>query len=300
MSTGITQHVRRYTSPDGLDLLKPLPQLNRNVAELLAFAHTLRSAGLDLGPRIEKIEQVWDAARTALNYSVTEQVAAIDLETVSPSEVSDIVIRAAIAHTAHQRTSFFEAVQDSGVSVVLDEFDRSLTREAGQLLRDDADRLVKELRKTFTKAAKVVGAAHAAGLSKDTEEGHLLVHGSSEAIKAYRDLPAAVADLDRIASIRTDMVRHLAYEANVANPPHPVCSFIGKVETEMQLASAESAWDGEVEHVQVDGMLNGSAIYKAQKPRLGGAWLDLLHRGFTLQLNTAAEAGAVSLPEVVA
>lgn len=297
MSTGITQHVPRYTSPDGLDLLKPLPRLNRNVGELLAFAHTLRSAGLDLGPRIEKIEQVWDAAQTALNFSVTERVAAIDLDTVSPAEISDIVIGAAIAHTAHLRTSLFEAVQVSGIEAVVGEFDRSLTRAAGQLLRDDADRLVEELRKSFTKAVKVLEAAHAAGLSKETQESDLLVHGSAEAIKAYRELPAAVAELDRIASIRTDMVRHLGYEMNVANAPHPVCSFIGPVDTEMQLTSAEDAWEGETEHVQIDGVLNGSAIYQARKPRLGGAWLELLRRGFTLRLNTAAEAADVSLPE---
>ncbi|MFO6454543.1 MULTISPECIES: hypothetical protein [unclassified Aeromicrobium] len=295
-----TNYVPRYTSPEGLDLLRPLPRLSHTVGELLAFAHTLRTAGLDLGPRIEKIEAIWDAAQSAMAYSVAERVAAIDIDTVDPGEVADIVSEAALAHVARLQTSFHERTQDSGIDTVVNEFDRSLRIAAGQALRNDADRLVQELRAEFDKAAKVIQSAYAAGLSKDTKESELLTNGSSAAISAYRKLPDAVASLDRIAALRIGMVRHLGYEANLANPPHEVCAFIADVKTELELGGAENTWDGEIEHVQIDGLLGGSSIYRARKHFIGGAWLELLRRGYTLRLNTATEAGDVAQPKEVA
>ena len=62
-------------------------------------------------------------------------------------------------------------------------------------------------------------------------------------------------------------------------------------------AGAENAWDGEHELVSApveDTPLPVSYTTRVRQERLGGAWLQLLHAGHTLHLNTAAEAAEVA------
>ena len=293
-ATGTQDFVRQVSSTDGLDILQPLPGLNGTIDELLAFADSLRAEGLDLGPRIEKISAIWTAAQHALEFDLPRAVAAIDIDTIELDEIQGIVSQAAIVYTLHLRTSFHDAAQDSGIQRVLSEFSRALFKAAGETLRSDADDLVKALRKDFDKAVKVLKTAHKHDVSKKTQRDDLLLSGSDAEIAAYRALPDAVNHLDRIAQLRLGMVRRIAYTPQSSIDMPDVACFVTGVKNELELASAENAWDGEHEHVQINIEHNASHVVQTRRPRLGGAWLQLLHAGHSLRLNTASEAGEVA------
>lgn len=295
-SNGITDFVRTVNSPEGLDLIQPLPALNHNLSELLGFAHDLRAQGLDLGPRIERIEEVWEAAQNALQFDVNAAVREIDIDTVDPADVGAIIAQAATAYTANLRTSFFDAAQDSGVTAVLGAFDRALYLRAGELLRENADELVTKLRKDFDANLKFITTAHKAGITNQTRREELLDTGTPAAIDAYRALPSAVAKLDGIARVRLEMGRRIGYRpinAGRDEDLYEVAAFITGVSNALEFDGAELAWEGEDEHVQINGDFVGASIHRARKPRIGGPWLDLLSGGHAIRLNTATEAGAV-------
>ena len=55
------------------------------------------------------------------------------------------------------------------------------------------------------------------------------------------------------------------------------------------------SWAGQSEVVQLNvySVHTGSSLVRQKRKRLGGPWLELVSKGFTLRLNSAAEVNEV-------
>jgi hypothetical protein len=146
------------------------------------------------------------------------------------------------------------------------------------------------MRVPFDKAVRVVEKAAKAGLAPATDQDALLRTGSPAAIAAFRALGPAAAELDRIASLRSQMTSIAGHGV----VDHLLASLLTGLTDEEELEQAEQVWQGEVEVVTVNvkGGI-GSHQARVRRARLGGAWLGLVLAGFTLQVRTADESVAM-------
>lgn len=241
------------------------------IDEVLAQAATLRDAGYQVGDVLTKTEEISDAVNEA-SSGVIDKYFEGDLLALDPAEVADRVRQAGI-----DRTCYLEMAR------IRDALNLRLAKDAAASLHALSDDIITEMRKDFEPAVKVVQAAADHGLQPDTAIAGLLDTANSAAIAAYRDLAPAVATLDRIASLRTQM----ATVAGIGPRSHPVACFIANL---ADLEGAENTWRGQVETVQHDLPFTGSHLAKRRRPRLGGPWLALTTAGYHIRLNTAAEA----------
>ena len=294
---GTREYARRVNSLAEVDLLPPIQYRDRSMGEMLSFAHELRDAGLDLGPRIEKIESLWTAAQESLAFDPAKTFADLDIDTTTPAELRVLMEHDATTHAASHRYSIDDGIYDASSTVVLGIVERRLLTVAAEGLRDDADTIIGKLSTDFNKAASVVVNAFAAGLGPSTDTASILNEGTTEAIAAYRALPAALAKLDQLAATRLRMSDVLNYRPNWPHIPTDdmpdVAAFV-TFAAPLNLDGADSRWLGVVEHVQIeDETYKWSSIKATRKRELGGRWLSLVDGGYMLRLNTAAEVQAI-------
>jgi hypothetical protein len=247
------------------------------IGEVLALAATLRDAGYQVGDVLTKTEEISDAVNEA-SSGVIDKYFEGDLLALDPAEVADRVRQAGI-----DRACYLEMTR------IRDALNLRLAKDAAASLHALSDDIITDMRKDFEPAVKAVQAAADHGLQPDTAVAGLLDTANPPTIAAYRDLAPAVATLDRIASLRTQM----ATVAGIGPRSHPVACFIADVASLAELEGAEHTWRGQVETVQHDLPFTGTHLAKRRRPRLGGPWLALTTAGYRLRLNTAAEADAV-------
>ena len=294
---GTREYARRVNSLAEVDLLPPIQYRDRSMGEMLSFAHELRDAGLDLGPRIEKIESLWTAAQESLAFDPAKTFAALDIDKTTTAQLRTLMESSATTHAASHQYSIDTAIFDASSTVILGIVERRLLTVAAEALRTDADKIIAKLSTDFNTAAKIVVNAFAAGLGPTTDTASILNDGTTEAITAYRALPAATAKLDKIAATRLRMSDVLNYRPNWPHIPTEdqpdVASFV-TFAAPLTLDGADSRWLGVVEHVQVeDETYKWSSIKATRKKELGGRWLSLVDGGYMLRLNTAAEVQAI-------
>lgn len=196
----------------------------------------------------------------------------------TPEEIQERVRQAAFDRTAREATAY----------TVYEHFRRRLARDAGPLMLSHCDEVVARTRGDFDTHAQVVTDAAARGLSSATDPAELLQNADAETLEAYRALPRAVAALDQIAALRTQMAELLGY-----GPTSPiVAAFVTGVNRD-DLQTAVNRYAGDTEVAQYNAPVVGSALVNVHKQRTGGAWLALANAGVTLHLNTADETTQV-------
>jgi hypothetical protein len=247
------------------------------IGEVLALAATLRDAGYQVGAVLTKTEAISDAVNEA-SSGVIDRYFEGDLLALDPAEVADRVRQAGI-----DRACYLEMTR------IRDDFNLRLARDAAASLHAVSDDIVTEMCKAFGPAVEAVQTAADHGLRPDTDVAGLLDTAKPATIAAYRDLAPAVATLDRIAGLRTQM----ATVAGIGPRSHPVACFITDVASLADLEGAEHTWRGQVETVQYDLPFTGSTLAKRRRPRLGGPWLALTTAGFRIRLNSGSEADNV-------
>ena len=243
--------------------------------EFLAVAANLTESGYDVGPEVEKVEALQRAAQEAISEA---DHLPNDLLAMDPADV---------AHQFRQ-VAVNRATQIS-LAGSLHGFENRLSRAAAASLVARSDTLVKAMRKPFDQNLKAVATAHRVGLTPDVDGATLADTGTSEQIAAYRVLPAAVAELDRIAGLRGQLTTVVGVGPN----EHPVAAFLTNVPDLLHLESAENIWRGQQRWEQWTGPMAGAHMQQVPAKRLGGPWLALICGGYTIRLNTGSEAHAV-------
>ncbi len=254
---------------------RPVVELN----DVLALGGRLRDAGYAVGDVLDKIDAVTEAIDRSIGYDPQKYLSE-DLLDLDPYVVAERVRQLGLDLVGHLEMGRARA-----------DFDQRLARDAVTSLRAHGDGIVTQMRSKFDPALKVVQAAAATGLTPHTNVQTLADVADERVIQAYRKLSPAVVELDTIARLRTSM----AIIANIGPADYTMmANFIADAESVAAIQGAQGLWVGEIEVVQYD-MPNGfgSTIAKVRRPRLGGAWLALVVAGYTLHLNTAAEADAV-------
>jgi len=261
--------------------LEPQHRAQWRVVELndvLALGGRLRDAGYDVGDVLDKVDAVTAAIDAALGYDKRKYLSD-DLLEVAPEAVAERVRQAGLDLVGHLEMA--RARQD---------FDQRLAVDAVTSLRAHGDSIVAAMRRQFDPALKVVQAAAATGLTPHTNVQTLADAADTKVISAYRALGPAVQQLDTIARLRTQM----ATIAGVGPADHPMAGLLASAASMSDLQGAQALFQGDIETVQYDlpGGI-GSTIAKVRRPRLGGPWLALVDAGYTLKLNTGAQADAV-------
>lgn len=260
---------------------QPLPWSNgwpTTLAEFLAVAANLDAAGYDTGDQVARINAIRDAVAQAINPDRPGQFPD-DLLTLDPADIAQRVRAAGI-----ERAAKLEIAQQA------DALDLRLAHSAVAGLTDRANGIVTAMGKAWTPALKKVHAAAAAGLTPDTDAASLAETGTPAAITAYRDLGPAVAVLDRISGLRTQMTTTWG----VGPSDYPVAAFVTDVPTMLHLNGAQNVWTGTSKYEQRSlGAQGASHIARVPVKRLGGPWLALVTGGYTVRLNSGPEAHAV-------
>ncbi len=248
--------------------------------EMLALAMALRADGHDVGDALAKVEAVSAAVDAVPGYDPARHFAS-DLLAMSPQDVAEGVRQCAVDLAIQQ-----EIVRVVGDVQVL------LVASATDALSQVADRVITAMRTPFDKAVKAVQAAADRGLTSSTDPAALAATADPDVIAAYRGLAAATAVLDELHVKRNQMT----LLGRIGPPDHPLCCFVTGV-SEDELEGAENIWRGDselVSNVLTGGPAGGGThLARRIRHRVGGPWLALLVSGYTLRLNTGAEAHAV-------
>ncbi len=248
------------------------PEIN----DVLKLAETLR-AQVDSPTLSADLERIHARARAIEEATAELHDSAYlvrDLLDADPAE-----IRSRVHAAAHDRAAINSLSYE-----VTHHFGRQLALEACALLAGHCDAAVTAMRDPFDEHLAVVRTAHDHGMTPTTEVQSLLEAGTTKAIAAWRSLPAAVAGLDQIVSLRLEMAATLNY-----GPPATPVSVVLREGTKLDIAGAQAAFDGTTETVQYDHEPYGSTLVELAVPRVGGAWLALVSAGYQLHLNTADE-----------
>lgn len=256
----------------------PRPWRVPHLHELLALATTLQEAGYDVGITIAKVEALATEVDRELDRSPSSYLNGADLLDTPAEVIAQRIREDALSVAA--RDQFARAREDLNVA---------LARSAVAAFHTASDAIVAKMRPPFRSALKVIQRAADVGLIPDTQAEELAATGTPEAIAAFRKLDPAVAQLDALARLRTQM----AQVARIGPHDHPVASLLATVDHEHPLSSAEGIWRGTIETVQYNLPPYGGPIRtQLRRARVGGVWLDLIVRGYKPGIATAAEAQA--------
>jgi hypothetical protein len=248
------------------------------LTELLGLVATLNEAGYNTGDVVSKVEAIAAALDTDLAPDSRRRPPE-DLIGRDPAEVVALV-----------RQSGIEAATRLEILNARNDFDRQLARDGAAALHAQSDAIVEAMRSTFDPALAQVRAAADAGLTPHTDTTALLATGSTAAIKAYRNLLAAVPILDQVAGLRLEM----ANVADIGSRQVPIANLLATADSQLVLDGAQNAWQGEVETVQaMPAHLLHPITARMRKPRLGGRWLALVVGGYEIQLSTAGQVATL-------
>lgn len=171
---------------------------------LAALLRRLEDLEVTLPDRLaEAATLLEDAANGALAQEVTEP-AAVDLTTLSRAEVVDLIRSRATMRAVRgdvQNTTWLVALQ--------------IAERAAELVRDNADDIIGQLRPRFDDAADALHAASRSGLTPGMTPAAVLALGNPEAMAAWNGLAPHLRILDEIAAARIAMTD----EADVAPSP---------------------------------------------------------------------------------
>jgi hypothetical protein len=249
------------------------------VEDFLALAANLEEAGYPVGDQVQRIQDINAAINQMLADLERDPLADVDLMATDPTDIAERLRQAGL-----NRTAQLDIVRQR------DGAQNRLAAAAAAQVGANSDDIVKAMRKRFDPAVKIVQTAADHGLTQHTDTTVLLNAGTTEAIEAYRNLGPAVAELDRIGNLRTQ----LTTIARVGPTDYPIAAFLAEANSESDLDGAHDAWTGPDEVVQHDlPNHQGSHFARIRRQRLGGPWLALVAAGYRLHRNTGAEAHAV-------
>ena len=206
--------------------------------------------------RTDRVLDIRDAALTAANASPADDLAAgLTDGTLTPDTVGDRLLAAAVAATAQEKAH-----------TLLRDLQVPLVPRFAQAVRADADRLLADLRKVFTPAAKTMQKAGA--LFPVGATGEQVLTAGANAATAWRGLEQARRTLDTVHGVRVTLAR----DYGIGQVQPEVLMYVRDLSSEHDVARATEAWD---RHDVGTG--------------IGGRWHALTAAGFALSLATQAQ-----------
>lgn len=157
---------------------------------IFAVLSALERYGWSVPPRADRARQLWDAIHSG---AVRETLAGED------SDILDLDA-AELGERVLSRATL--AGLEVEIGRQLDVIGGELATAAVAELRENADSAIASLRPGFDAAVGKVRDALAAGISGTTTGEDVAHHGTPETIRLWRELPAAVGELDAIARTR--------------------------------------------------------------------------------------------------
>jgi hypothetical protein len=196
------------------------------------------------------------AALTAANRDPSQTLSeAVEQGTVTEDNVADLLLEAARDKVA----------RDVARSLLRDNLNGPLGKRALTAIREDADRIISDLRPAFDTAAE--GITQATFPPDTTPEK--IVRLGPDATAAHNALEGHAATLDRIRGVRLALPTPPANTPTVALFLHP--------------SSVPDA----------TALTRAHALYTANHRSAGRVWHALTAAGYTLRLNTADETQAL-------
>ena len=276
----LDEHGRRYVEPvrEALTaIVSATPRYPATLPELLVLIAELEAAGCDVGERVKRMQ----AAEHAIMAAVPDLSApylADGLLDLDPAEISRRVRDVTLDYLVRQ----------SDAQRVTSEFRDRLALDVAHALRDVSDAIVTALKHRFDKALAVVQKAADVGLEPTSNAQTIVADGNAKQLTSWRELPAAVADLDQVARLRDQLTEW----CDTGPAEYLVAAYLapGASLAEIEGATNRMRGDTEVVHQQV-----AWHVTDQRRPvhRTGGGWLDLVTHGYRLRLNTGREAAAL-------
>lgn len=230
----------------------------------MALGNTLTALGVELPEELLTLGEKWNAVSSIkVDNPITDLRATAADPDVSADDLVAGVHAAAVTLTAQDR-----------IRQVANELDRPLAVAFINVVLANEENFIAQLRKPFNAAAAQL--ADAAPLVPAGTQGEDVLNRGPNAAKAWQDLADAAATLDAVAEVRHQLAR--VYGLGVQG----VENFIAPVAEPNDMMRARHAWRGSLD-----------AVYELPQAR-GGHWQHLITAGFTLRLNTSAEAAAIA------
>jgi hypothetical protein len=269
-SVGAFERAGRSERPPRLARHKP-KENHMSMTQHQQFAHALQALGVELPADAAEAVDTWAAASVLRSESPEGALRdAASAGTLTAENVGAAITSAAAALVARDK-----------VPEMVSSLDFPLSRRFVQAIQTNADQIVLAMREQFDAAADELAKA-ATVVPLDADAAAVLNLGP-DAATAWHQLAHAAGVLDAIASARTNLARRYAH---ADRSQLGAALFVAGVETSQDLDRANAAYSGA-----------GPYMTGAPQPQ-GGAWRRLLDAGFTLHLNTVAEAAeAASAPD---
>jgi hypothetical protein len=222
-----------------------------DITQTTMYLDDLTALGVTLPTATATARDIYtEALRAARLDPSTGLKEALEAGTVTPENVAELVRQAARDLGAQAHAS--QIVRDLHVT---------LNQAMRAALREDVDRIHRELRAVFEPAAATVTkAAQHFGPSTTADE---VIGGKPEAIKLWKDVTGASGTLDAVSVAYRPLVVDILH-----NAPDPMVALFVDRPADLDQASE---------------------VYRAGN----GCWLALAHAGFKLKLNSPTEAQAV-------
>lgn len=275
--TGTSYHELRNNTPS----IAPVHPNLVGSEQVLSLAHDLREDGYpvtgDLSRALAFQQMLAQPAETGLASRLGDNWMSEDPATVVAQALREEAIDRAISeHLGEVRVQFRGHVRDAARR----EFDAATTK------------VIPAMQGRCAPALKVLETARDRGITSVTTADQAIAADDPKMIEAWRDLPEAVATLDRVASLRLRMVT----AAGVGPTTRPAVALMGmdaQTASLPALTGWETTYDGDVETVDVDSAFSGTHLGQVTASRTGGAWLALLAAGYSVRINTADEAQSI-------
>lgn len=259
------------------------PRFALGAEDFIAVGSSLQAAGYT-HPVFTKTEAIITAMDRAIREDAYFLDKSMDIITMSPEQVADHLRQAVINRANYQIAR-----------TVFGGFSASLAASAGRELAETSDEIVASLAKDFDASLIVVKRAAAQGITSTTTAADILSDGGAKTVTAWKELPAAVNALDRIAALRMQL------NGIGVGPSEPdvaclvAASSIGNAD---DLKRAQFTYKGEYRwSAELTGPSShptlAQATVRRPVPRVGGSWLALVNDGFTPRINTHDQAYAV-------
>ncbi len=193
----------------------------------MLFARDLTGLGVELPAGAQLALDVHDTALAAATaHPGADLEAALNNGTMTPDNVGELLLSAAVAATARDKAH-----------ALLRDLQMPLVRRFARAVRGDADRLITDLRKVFTPAAKVV--QRAGSLFPVGATGEQVLAAGDQAAATWRELEQARRTLDTCHAVRVTMAR----DYGIGPASSDVLMFVRGLGSEQELARAAQAWD---------------------------------------------------------
>lgn len=223
----------------------------------LRFLDDVTGHGVTVPAAAETARATHYATHAAAQAQPTDDLrAALTDGRMTPDNAADMIREAALASVARQAAN--EMIRD--LSLVL-------ARQITQAVRDDAPRIIEQLRARFAPAAATVTKA-AQTFPPGVTAAQVVTMKPAD-IKVWNDLDDATATLEAVARI----YRALLTEVTRHRPDH----------------------DGALFVTEVDDLDQLGGLYRGRDK-----WLEMARAGYTLALNSPEEAARITTPALEA